>query len=958
MTVRRNVRPFLFILFAVMLLAACPHPGHAQNAAQEFYLRVDSARSLLDQAPAVAVETAERAVAAAEDDVQRLLAVEIRADALRRAGANAAAISSYEQALAIAGREQDAQARGRLLNRSGAVYRAVGRYDRSLELHLEALAIFDSLGNDPGRAQAMHDLAETLMHLGQIGEARRNLNRALRIRRNEGSREGIAQTHYTFGTLYRQIGQPDSALESFKKALAEQKRIGLHSTPVARSLNSIGDVLLEQGSVTAALQSYQEALGIAEAAGNSNVLTEIRMDIGSCYRRLGDLRRARGYVDDARAHARTGGQGLVLANAIEEAARIEEDAGAYSRALALYRESVSVRDSMNALLDRQRLADAEALYRRERAGMEYQDFEESRAQDLMVFLLVVAALLLLVAAAALYVLRLKGRGNRDLSEKNREIQVMNEQLQTLNRELAQSEEKYRHLFERLPLGVFVYDSNLQLIQVNDAFIDILGSSRARLEGLMMRELRDTRVVPALETAIKGERGSYEGEYSVTTSEKVIDVSMRTAPLTWNDGRAHYGMGFVLDITNWKRIERELIEAKEMAEMADGMKHAFLTSISHEIRTPLNIIMGYFGILQADLRDRLGGDEIEHFAKVDLAVRRLLRTVDQILNLSILESGTYAISTETCPLFDMILELVEEMRPLAEDKGLKVELLHACEDVVVRIDRYSTAQAIRNLLDNAVKFTDEGGIRVSLDCRGNMAAVHIEDSGIGMTEEYLQRLYQSFSQEEGGYTRSYDGLGLGLTLTKRYVDVNRGVIAVKSRKGLGTTFTVRLPIAVPLSPQADARRAANGASDTPGAHAGADAEGSSSETVATEAQPHILVVEDDHETQKFLQLILHAHCTLSFADAAADAWEVLEQGEVDVILMDISLRGDEDGLQLTRRIRENPAFADLPIIAVTAHAFADDRRRSLEAGCNEYLPKPFRMKQLREVIARFTRYTLP
>ncbi|MDT8324467.1 MAG: tetratricopeptide repeat protein, partial [Bacteroidota bacterium] len=914
----------------------------AQDAAQRFYLRVDSARSLLAHDPPAAVAAAQRAAREAEDDAQRLEAEEIRAEALHRAGANAAALSAYELALVIAGRSGDAQARGRLLNRSGNVYRTVGRYDRSLALHLEALAVFDSLGNDLGRAQAMHDLAETLLQLGQTGEARRNLDRALRLRRGEEHREGIAESFIALGNLYRQIGEADSALESFKQALAQQKLIGLHSTPVARSLGSIGDILRQQGDVPGALESFREALGIAEAAGNSNVIAEIRMDIGICYRMLGDLARARSYIGDAGEMARSGGRGLVLADALAEAARVEEQAGAYARALALFRESVAVRDSTEALLDRQRLADAEELYRRERSGMEFQDFEESRAQDLMVFLLVVTALLLLVAASALYVLRLKARGNRELSEKNREIQLMNDQLQTLNRELAQSEEKYRLLFERLPLGVFVYDSNLQLIQVNDAFAEILGSSRERLEGLMMRELRDRRIIPALESAIEGETGSYEGEYGATTSEKIIDVSMRTAPLAWNDGGARYGLGFVLDITNWKRIERELIEAKEMAEMADGMKHAFLTSISHEIRTPLNIIMGYFGILQADLRDSIGSDEMEHFAKVDLAVRRLLRTVDQILNLSILESGTYSISTETCPLYDMIMELVEEMRPLAVDKGLKVELHASCEDVAVLIDRYSIAQALRNLLDNAVKFTDEGSIRVSLDCRGNMAAVHIEDSGIGMSDEYIQRLYQSFSQEEGGYTRSYDGLGLGLTLTKRYVDVNGGGIEVKSRKGLGTTFTVRLPIAVPLPPRGN----------------GSPGDASAREDGRGGAQPHVLVVEDDHETQKFLQLILNTHCTLSFADTAVEAWDILERGGVDIVLMDISLRGDEDGLQLTRRIRENPAHADLPIVAVTAHAFADDRRRSLEAGCNEYLPKPFRMKQLRELIARFTPFTIP
>ena len=247
----------------------------------------------------------------------------------------------------------------------------------------------------------------------------------------------------------------------------------------------------------------------------------------------------------------------------------------------------------------------------------------------------------------------------------------------------------------------------------------------------MRGLSDARILPALESAIKGETGAYEGEYNTTTSQKVIDVSIRTTPLTWPDGNTRYGLGFVLDITNWKRIERELIDAKEMAEMADGMKHAFLTSISHEIRTPLNIIMGYFGILHMDLRDQLGSAEQDPFAKIDLTVRPLLRTVDQILNLSILESGTYAMNFERCLLFDMIMELVEEMRPLAEDKGLEVQLIRAYDEVEVWVDRYSMAQAMRNLLDNAIKFTDEGSIRISLDRREAMASVIIEDTGIGM-----------------------------------------------------------------------------------------------------------------------------------------------------------------------------------------------------------------------------------
>ncbi|MCB2206356.1 tetratricopeptide repeat protein [bacterium] len=928
----KNIYSILTLL--LLLVGPSCRSLYGQEEVSLFYLRIDSARTFLDTDPVKSAAIAQRASAIASRDEQRLEAAELRAHALEHAGENVIALSAFEMAEGLSLRLHDAQARGRLLNGLGSVYRSMGRYDQSLTLHLKALSVFDSLGNDLGRAQTMHDLAETLFALGQLQEARQNIDRSLRLRLEQDNKRGIAQSYSSLGRLYMQSGDMDSARISYTRALAELKSIGLHSAPVAENFSRLGDVYLRMGDIREALDSYNQALSIAEAVGSSNLAAEIKTHLGRGYRMIGDLKRAREALASAVKLADAGAVGSVLAEALDEASQVEKLSGNDDAAFRLLRRSVAIRDSMFSLLDRERLVEAENLYRKERSGMEFRDFEESREQDLLLFLLVVAVLLLILAGIALYLSRVKAQGSREMEAKSKEIRDMNARLQTLNKELAQSEEKYRMLFERLPVGVFLYDNSLQLIQVNQAFVDIVGSTRERLEGFQMTELNDDRIVPALRNAIEGELGAYEGEYTTTTSQVLIDISMRTAPLTWSGSKARYGIGFMLDVTNWKRIERDLIEAKEMAEMADGMKHAFLTSISHEIRTPLNVIMGYFGILKGDLRDRLSADEIDHFNKVDLAVRRLLRTVDQILNLSILESGTYAVSREACSVLDMIMELVEEVRPLAEDKGLKVDLIPSCADVTVHVDRYSIAQALRNLLDNAVKFTDEGTIRISLECRHSALSVIIEDSGIGMSEEYIQRLYQSFSQEEGGYTRAYDGLGLGLTLTKRYVDVNDGSILVKSRKGLGTTFTVHLPVV-----SEEERESAPIPIIDP--------------EPAREGKVHVLVVEDDMETQKFLQLILKPLYMLSFADDAMAAWSVLESEDIDIILMDISLRGDEDGLQLTRRIRQNPAYSALPIIAVTAHAFADDRRRSLEAGCTDYLPKPFRMKQLREVITQYT-----
>ncbi len=472
------------------------------------------------------------------------------------------------------------------------------------------------------------------------------------------------------------------------------------------------------------------------------------------------------------------------------------------------------------------------------------------------------------------------------------------------------------------------------MKVNDAFADIIGSTREKLEGLNLGSLKDRRILPAMQTAINGKPGAYEGEYVVSTNNNELQVSIRTAPIQYKDVSTAYAIGFVLEISNWKRVEHDLIESREIAVQADRLKNAFLTNISHEIRTPLNIIMGYFGILHQELQSSINDEQVEYFDKVDLAVRRLLRTVDQILSLSILESGSYSINIEQCHLYALVKELYEELTPLAEDKGLKIVFEGSCENVYINVDKYSVGQALRNLLDNATKFTDAGEIRLSMQCSGAHISFIVQDTGIGMAEEYVDHLFEAFSQEDAGYSRSYEGLGLGLRLTKRYLDVNNGNIRVESEKGSGTTFTVTFPVAHRFSHPALKEELV-----------------ASSDEIPRERRT-LLVVEDDLETQKFLQLILAVSFDLHFAESAEDAWETLHNTAIDLVLMDISLRGDEDGLQLTGRIRLDADLHHLPIIAVTAHAFADDRRRSLEAGCNEYLPKPFRVNQLLAIVDRF------
>ncbi|PLX26271.1 MAG: hypothetical protein C0600_11130 [Ignavibacteria bacterium] len=900
---------------------------------------LDSARSVLGVNPDSAAAIVEHALPLAEDEKHQAMGQELLAEAQFRAGRKAAAVRAYGHGIELARRTQDDQLRARLLNGAGTVFRSVGQYDVALEYHLSSLTLFDSLGNSIGKAQALHDMAEALLLLGQENEAWQAHQRALNLRLAEDHQHGIAESYNSLGRIYWRRREVDSALVLFQAALTQQKKLGLLRSEVAISLNDIGNVHLGTGDVARAMEYYREAQGIAESTGDRNILALVSKSLAVGYRTMGDCSRAIMYLEQAEDMAQTMRLGALLGDVYEERSRCAEAMNQETEALHYYRRTIHVRDSLRSLINTQRLKEAEFFYLHERQELQQQDFESSRAQDLVVFAVVVSILLAIVALIALYVLRLKAKANRDLQTKNDKIHDMNVQLKELNTELANSEMRYRLLFEHLPVGVFLFDAHLMLMQVNDSFVEILGGTRESLEGMNLNELRDKRILHALRSALDGQKGAYEGEYELITGKGSTDISIRTAPVRDTDDSTLFGIGFVLDISNWKRIERELIESKELAEQADKMKNAFITNISHEIRTPLNIIMGYFGILQADLRERLSTEELDHFSKVDLAVRRLLRTVDQILNLSILESGTFTLNIESVSLFSLIEELVEEMRPLAEEKGLKVLITPSCENVTIEVDRYSFSHAVRNVLDNAVKFTDEGTISVSLACRDRQASVIIEDTGIGMSDKYIQRLYLSFSQEEDGYSRPYEGLGLGLTLTQRYIDANNGTILVRSKKGLGTTFTIGIPILA-------------GANASP--EKGLVGETDADVILPADGPPRVLVVEDDPETQKFLNLILSEDYALRFADSAPAAWDILVDEAFDLILMDISLRGEEDGLHLTQRIRENPDIAHVPIIAVTAHAFADDRQRSLDAGCNDYLPKPFRMKQLRELVEQFVR----
>lgn len=402
----------------------------------------------------------------------------------------------------------------------------------------------------------------------------------------------------------------------------------------------------------------------------------------------------------------------------------------------------------------------------------------------------------------------------------------------------------------------------------------------------------------------------------------------------NDKLSNYIM-IQKEITERKQHERELIKAKEEAEKSNKVKSLFLANMSHEIRTPLNSIMGFTELLEKNTRHLVGKEEKSFFDMIKISGNRLLRTVHEILDISQVEAGTYKLDIIEVDLNKLVKSLVDIYQPMAREKNLDLKYKSDLDSAMVQVDKYGVSQAINNLIDNAIKYTERGKIEVLLKETVNHYILLIQDTGIGMSEDYIRNLFQTFSQESVGYTKKYQGIGLGLALTKHYLELNRINLEVESRKGEGSRFKLIFDRRQVLTEKPKVKNVKKTAKTMETSHH------------TPKGKPLVLVVDDDENSQKLISFYVKSKFETEFAVSVEEAKAVLKKVSPEIILLDLSLVGDEDGLDLVRYIRKSKTWEDIPVIVTTAHAFTVDRKNSLQAGCSDYLTKPLKKKELLE-----------
>ncbi len=246
-----------------------------------------------------------------------------------------------------------------------------------------------------------------------------------------------------------------------------------------------------------------------------------------------------------------------------------------------------------------------------------------------------------------------------------------------------------------------------------------------------------------------------------------------------------------DITERKKMLEEMILSKEQAESANKMKSIFLAQMSHEIRTPINAMVSMASLLKYDFEENADEDQLMSFDILDRSGARIIRTVDLLLNLSEIQTGTYETTLEPVDIYSSIISsIVSENRKIAKKKNIKLSLNSNTLETELIADSYTVNQIFVQLIENAIKYTKEGAVNIKIERNeSEQLVVEVTDTGIGIDAEYLPKIFKPFTQEEMGYTRRFDGNGIGLTLVKEYCKLNNAIVEVESKKGVGSTFRV-------------------------------------------------------------------------------------------------------------------------------------------------------------------------
>lgn len=498
--------------------------------------------------------------------------------------------------------------------------------------------------------------------------------------------------------------------------------------------------------------------------------------------------------------------------------------------------------------------------------------------------------------------------------------------------IKKSEEKYRLIFERSPLGVLYFDINGVITDCNQQFVSIIGSSKEVLLDLPMLKLPDQNIVKAVSKALLGKPTSYEGTYKSTTADKTTPIRLLFAPVINSAGKVEGGIGLVEDRTLHIQSE-ELKKQAEIARESVKFKQNFLANMSHEIRTPLTGVLGMIEILE---QTELSEKQLEYISVLKNSGESLREIINQVLDFSKIEAGKVQLKYSTFEFSSVLNNAHHLFRNICQkDVNFNIRQSPGIPPLI-KADKNRITQVIHNLISNAVKFTEQGTISLHASLQEHIASkneiiirIEISDTGIGIPKAKLKKLFTPFSQIDEKDTRLHEGTGLGLSIAKELVAMHGGKIGVESSYRKGSTFWFTF-VAKTAKTQTPKKTLKVPVISTP------------------KEKLRILLAEDKIVNQKVISLMLKSmgHDVI-IAQNGKECIEIFQPGLFDLILMDIQMPV-MDGITATKKLKKKYKSPP-PIIGLSANAFEGDKEKYIALGMDGYMTKPVKKTDFNNLI---------
>ena len=482
--------------------------------------------------------------------------------------------------------------------------------------------------------------------------------------------------------------------------------------------------------------------------------------------------------------------------------------------------------------------------------------------------------------------------------------------------------KYFELcYEALPFPVEVFDDNGFVIYINSAFSKKWGYTLSELSGYSYatdRELEKRDIVRKINGVFQKKKSIQLQNYVDTRlvgSDKAIPF-LKTTVFPINIGDRTFIVLFHEDQTDVILAEKEVRKARDASKESDRLKSTFLNVLSHELRTPLNIILGYSTIIKENLKDKIGSEEKIYLDNLYTGSERLFKSITQMLEFAQIEAGNYKMNIETINLVHVIKNCIEPFKVKAADKKLDLSLKIGSDDIFVAVDFQSVETIINNLVDNAIKFTRQGFIEFEVESDKDLAVCKVKDTGVGISTEYLDHLYRPFSQEELDIGRNFEGNGLGLAISKKYIEKMGGSLIVDSIKGVGSTFTFTFPLAKSgkVENTNQAAKKSNGVSK-------------------------ILMLDDSGDSYPLIKAFLKDRFEVNLIPSQEFSTGFITSENFSAIIFDVTVNYWNRSLDIVRNVRRNKD-KKIPIVILSSEFLQEKIQQFRSAGADEFLVKPF------------------